>query len=150
MGFLKQVPKLFSEIQGSFFCNFNIHLIWVSDTEYLFILHSKIFESSKLINTAILMQHVIGLTGISSVIYETSDPSSLGITPTEQIDWKMSSNKASFWCVYFHVILWLNYSPFFLCNILSNGISHKRTICILSSILEQRKFPRKERIIHSK
>jgi len=49
-----------------------------------------------MINTAILMQHVIGLTGISLVIHETTDPFSLGVTPTKQTAWKMSSNKASF------------------------------------------------------
>lgn len=111
-------------------------------------LHSKIFESSKLIDTAILMQHVNGLTGISSVICERTDLSFLGTTLTEQIPWKMSSNKTSLVCVYSHAIL--NCTPFFLSTISSNCISQKRTTWTLSSSSEQRKFPRKERISHCK
>lgn len=53
----------------------------MSVTENLY--YTKIFESTKLVNTAILIQHVIGLTGISSVLYEATDPFSLDVTPTE-------------------------------------------------------------------
>lgn len=37
----------------------------------------------------------------------------------------MSSNKGSFWCVDFHAILWLDYTPFFSCTTSSDGMSHK-------------------------